>query len=73
MGLLVLGTPLEWEDALDWLSYVNEHGIEQFLQTYERVKDLSGDELKWGDEVEYGILEVHPESKQVKLSLRGAE
>jgi hypothetical protein len=25
-GLLVKGTPLAWEDSLQWLSYVREHG-----------------------------------------------
>ena len=73
MGLLVLGTPLAWEDALQWLSYVRKHGILQFLHIYNRVKDISGDTLKWGDELEYGIFYIDPEAKRIALSLRGAD
>jgi glutamate--cysteine ligase catalytic subunit len=54
MGLLVVGSPLEWEEALEWLNHVRRNGILQFLETYHRVKDIRGDVLKWGDELEYG-------------------
>ena len=73
MGLLVAGTPLKWEDALEWLDFVRQHGIEQFLHTYDRVKDIREDVLKWGDETEYGIFQIDPLKKSVQLSLRGAE
>lgn len=73
MGLLVAGTPLKWEDALEWLDFVRKHGIEQFLHTYDRVKDIRGDVLKWGDETEYGIFQIDVSSKAVQLSLRGAQ
>lgn len=73
MGLLVKGTPLDWPDALEWLQFVSKHGIEQFIQTYDRVKHISGDVLKWGDELEYGILELHRPSHSVRLSLRGSD
>ena len=43
MGLLeVGGSPLGWEDALEWLEHVRKHGIEQFINTYDRVKDIGG-------------------------------
>lgn len=51
MGLLFLGTPLSWEDAKSYADHVREHGITQFLHTWDRVKDRRGDELLWGDEV----------------------
>lgn len=73
MGLLVQGTPLEWKSSLEWLNYVRKHGVEQFIQTYDRVKDISGDVLKWGDELEYGILVRDENTKQMKVSLRGKE
>ncbi|OQR93434.1 glutamate-cysteine ligase catalytic subunit [Achlya hypogyna] len=73
MGLLVVGTPLRWEDALPWLHHVRRNGIQQFLETYHRVKDIRGDVLKWGDELEYGIFELDPETKTARLSLRGSE
>ncbi|KAF0757431.1 hypothetical protein AaE_004261, partial [Aphanomyces astaci] len=73
MGFLVAGTPLPWEDALEWLNHVRHNGILQFLETYHRVKDISGDVLKWGDELEYGIFVLDDETKTAKLSLRATE
>lgn len=73
MGLLSVGKPFSWSDARDHRKYVRDHGVVQFLKTYERVKDITNDELLWGDEVEYGIFKVDPKFKTVKLSLRGAE
>lgn len=73
MGLLVEGSPLDWPDALEWLQFVRTQGIDQFLHTYARVKDIEGDELKWGDELEYGVFHMDKQSKQARLALRGAE
>ncbi|GAB9463773.1 Glutamate-cysteine ligase catalytic subunit [Globisporangium polare] len=73
MGLLVEGSPLEWDDALDWLEHVRAHGIDQFLHIYNRVKDIEGDVLKWGDELEYGVFKMDARTRQARLSLRGAE
>ena len=41
-----------------------------FISTFNRVKNLSGDELLWGDEVEYQIYKLTPDGKKVELSLR---
>ncbi|CAM9945542.1 unnamed protein product, partial [Choristocarpus tenellus] len=73
MGLLTVGKPLTWSEGSKYRKYVREHGVVQFLNTYNRVKNLCCDELLWGDEVEYGIFKVDQEAKTVKLSLRGAE
>ncbi|POM64164.1 Glutamate-cysteine ligase catalytic subunit [Phytophthora palmivora] len=73
MGLLVEGSPLDWPDALEWLQHVRTQGIDQFLHTYNRVKDIEGDELKWGDELEYGVFHMDKDSKRARLALRGAE
>lgn len=51
MGLLVLGTPLSWEDSKQYHAHVREHGITQLLNLWDRVKDRQGDQLLWGDEV----------------------
>ncbi len=51
MGLLAIGTPLDWEDAKPHANYVREHGIEQFLKIYHKLKDRTGDVLLRGDEV----------------------
>ena len=73
MGLLTVGKPLSPEDTFRLSQYVREHGITQFLNNYFRVKDLSNDELRYGDEVECGVFVVDMETRHVRLSLRGAE
>lgn len=56
MGLLSLGTPLAWKDTKQLADHIRSHGVEQFLHTWDRVKDRFGDELFWGDEVlRYGV------------------
>eukprot|EP00804_Cyclotella_cryptica_P007366 CCRYP_002599-RC/>CCRYP_002599-RC protein AED:0.04 eAED:0.04 QI:153/1/1/1/1/0.83/6/3728/132 len=75
MGLLKVGTPQPWPVSKKNLNYVREAGVRQFISTYNRVKDLKGDELMWGDEIEYGIfiLEETNGVKKVRLSLRAKE
>jgi glutamate--cysteine ligase catalytic subunit len=51
MGLLRVGKPMKWQDALPYLQYVREHGVQQFLNIYDKLKDRKDDVLKWGDEV----------------------
>ncbi|KAG1827846.1 glutamate-cysteine ligase catalytic subunit [Suillus subalutaceus] len=73
MGLLYLGTPLTWDEAMQYADHVREHGITQFLHTWDRVKDRWGDQLLWGDEVEYMVVTFDDEEKNAKLSLRQTE
>ncbi|KAG2040002.1 glutamate-cysteine ligase-domain-containing protein, partial [Suillus americanus] len=73
MGLLYLGTPLTWGEAKQYADHVREHGITQFLHTWDRVKDRWGDKLLWGDEVEYMVVTFDDEEKNAKLSLRQTE
>lgn len=72
-GFLLDATPLEWDESLEVIRYVREHGIAQFIHLYNRIKDIEGDRLLWGDEVEYAIFKLDAERGTVKLSLRGAE
>jgi len=73
MGLLSEGKPLTPEQLRDVSNYIREHGITQFLHTWERVKDVENDELRFGDEIECAIMVVDKAAKTVKLSIRGAE
>eukprot|EP00578_Thalassiosira_sp_NH16_P026569 CAMPEP_0181088328 /NCGR_PEP_ID=MMETSP1071-20121207/6728_1 /TAXON_ID=35127 /ORGANISM="Thalassiosira sp., Strain NH16" /LENGTH=521 /DNA_ID=CAMNT_0023170237 /DNA_START=93 /DNA_END=1654 /DNA_ORIENTATION=+ len=73
MGLLKVGVPQAWPKSKKNLNYVREAGVRQFISTYNRVKDLKGDELLWGDEVEYGIFVLDEENKKIRLSLRAKE
>ncbi|KAH9985371.1 glutamate-cysteine ligase catalytic subunit [Russula vinacea] len=69
MGLLSLGTPLDWEQAKPFAEHVRSHGITQFLNTWDRLKGRFGDELLWGDEIEYMIVQLDSDSKDAVLSL----
>ena len=71
MGLLKVGKPKDWPTSKPDLRYIRNAGVDQFVHTYRRVKDLKGDDLLWGDEVEYGIFNVSENS--LRLALRGRE
>lgn len=56
MGLLSEGSPLSWPETKKLADHVREHGITQFINLYNLLKDRQGDVLKWGDEVLYDEL-----------------
>lgn len=62
MGFLEVGTPLSWCESAEWLAYVRKHGIVQFIHLYNLVKDRRNDVLKWGDELEYHLIEIPDKS-----------
>eukprot|EP00735_Rhodelphis_limneticus_P009061 TRINITY_DN2513_c0_g1::TRINITY_DN2513_c0_g1_i1::g.19169::m.19169 TRINITY_DN2513_c0_g1::TRINITY_DN2513_c0_g1_i1::g.19169 ORF type:complete len:771 (+),score=242.83,sp/P48506/GSH1_HUMAN/46.50/0.0,GCS/PF03074.11/2.4e-144,GCS2/PF04107.8/0.034 TRINITY_DN2513_c0_g1_i1:139-2451(+) len=71
MGLLTVGTPLDWEDSKQYHEHVRKHGIEQFLHIYRNCLDRKKDCLMWGDEVEYTV--VAKTETGTKVSLRAPE
>ena len=75
MGFLGLGDPYTWEDSreAEAIKYVREHGIQQFIHMWQKVKDINNDSLKWGDEIEYGIFSVDDGAGTIRCSMRGAE
>ncbi|ORY89610.1 glutamate-cysteine ligase-domain-containing protein [Leucosporidium creatinivorum] len=73
MGLLAIGSPLDWAEAKQHADHVREHGIEQFLHIWHRLKDRTGDVLLWGDEIEYMVISYDDEGKNARLSLRQTE
>lgn len=73
MGLLSEGNPLPWEDTKKLADHVREHGIEQFINLYHRLKDREGDILKWGDEVEYILVDFDEEQQRARVALRAQE
>ena len=62
MGLLSLGTPLHWDQAKHYADHVRYHGVTQFLNIWDNLKDRQGDELLWGDEVlrHHATKSLHP-------------
>lgn len=73
MGLLTEGSPLSWEETKKLAQHVREHGIEQFINLFARLKDRQGDVLKWGDEVEYMIIKFDDEKQTARASLRALD
>ncbi|GES61823.1 glutamate-cysteine ligase Gcs1 [Aspergillus terreus] len=73
MGLLALGTALEWPDAKKRADQVRKWGIEQLLANWRRARGKERDALLWGDEVEYLVVAVDEEAKKARLSLAQAE
>ncbi|KAJ8609967.1 hypothetical protein CTAYLR_008091 [Chrysophaeum taylorii] len=71
MGVLTVGDPLSWEESLEFLAHVRDHGVIQFVKQYEKYKSIQKDELFYGDEIEYGLFRL--EGGKAYLSLRGAE
>ncbi|XP_023122856.1 glutamate--cysteine ligase catalytic subunit [Amphiprion ocellaris] len=73
MGLLSQGSPLNWEETKKYADHIRKHGIIQFLNIYNKVKDRQKDVLKWGDEVEYMLLELDDKDEKVRIVLNGGE
>jgi len=73
MGLLKVGTPLAWQDMVKHSEYIRKHGVLQFLATYRRAEGIEDDPLYYGDEVEHALLQLDHASREVRISLRGAE
>uniref|UniRef100_A0A8C8F9P7 Glutamate--cysteine ligase n=1 Tax=Oncorhynchus tshawytscha TaxID=74940 RepID=A0A8C8F9P7_ONCTS len=73
MGLLSKGSPLNWEETKKYADHVRKHGIVQFLNIYNKVKERQKDVLLWGDEVEYMLIEMDEKNGKVRLVLNGGE
>lgn len=56
MGLLTEGSPLTWEETKALAEHVRQHGVEQFINLYSKLRDRTGDVLKWGDEVRFSLF-----------------
>jgi glutamate--cysteine ligase catalytic subunit len=73
MGLLSLGTPLQWQESLPHHDYIKHHGVIQFINIYNTMKNRSNDIFLWGDEVEHMILQYDHTNSNVYLSLRAPQ
>ncbi|KIW03568.1 glutamate-cysteine ligase [Verruconis gallopava] len=73
MGLLALGTALDWPQAKEQANLVRQWGIEQLLAIWRRAKGKERDALLWGDEIEYLVVCYDDENRKVRLSLRQAD
>lgn len=73
MGLLALGTALEWPEAKKRAHQVREWGIKQLLEIWKKAKGKERDAMLWGDEVEYLVVTFSHDEPRVLLSLRQAD
>ncbi|OLY83270.1 Glutamate-cysteine ligase catalytic subunit [Smittium mucronatum] len=73
MGLLSLGTPLDWKDAKKYSRHVRVNGIQQFLNIWKKCKTTERNGLLWGDEIEYIIVEFDKENDKVRLAVCAAK
>ncbi|KUJ18009.1 glutamate-cysteine ligase-like protein [Mollisia scopiformis] len=73
MGLLALGTPLDWPEAKKNAHQVREWGVKQLLAIWNKAKGKERDALLWGDEIEYLVVNYNKDDPNVTLSLRQAD
>ncbi|KAK3328375.1 glutamate-cysteine ligase-domain-containing protein [Cercophora scortea] len=73
MGLLALGTALDWPDAKKQAQLVRAWGIKQLLEIWGKAKGKERDIMLWGDEVEYLVVTYAKDDPKVLLSLRQAD
>lgn len=77
MGFLHESVPLQWNEAMDKLQYVREHGLDQFVNIFKLAKSIQGDPLRWGDEIEHGVFRLvgspTDDQRSVQVSLRSPE
>ncbi|KAI2605954.1 GCS-domain-containing protein [Hypoxylon fragiforme] len=73
MGLLALGTALDWPDAQKHAQQVRAWGIKQLLEIWNKAKHKERDAMLWGDEIEYLVVKYSKDDPKVLLSLRQAD
>ncbi|KXX73924.1 Glutamate--cysteine ligase [Madurella mycetomatis] len=73
MGLLALGTALDWPEAKKQAHLVRSWGIKQLLEIWNKAKNKERDAMLWGDEVEYLVVTYSKDDPKVLLSLRQAD
>lgn len=73
MGLLSEGTPLNWPASQQYRQRVKNDGIQQFLSVFQAAKDFRHHGLKWGDEVEYLLLNLDHKVRKATLALRAPQ
>jgi len=74
MGYLAdIGQTLNFTDSLSLIDYIKKHGIIQFLLLYKKFKDTQQEEIFWGDEIEYHLLNLDSTTKTPRLQTNTEE
>lgn len=69
MGLLSLGTPLDWHQSKELNEHVRDNGISQLINIFHQHAARDNDKFFWGDEVEYMLVDVDDDAETAKLSI----
>ncbi|KAH3900666.1 glutamate--cysteine ligase SCDLUD_003664 [Saccharomycodes ludwigii] len=70
MGLLSLGTPLEWEVSRKYNEHVRDNGVEQLIYIFKAAHGRNNDPLYWGDELEFMLVtNNHKDNKKEHYKL----
>ncbi len=73
MGLLTVGTLLNYDETKKYADLVRQKGIQQFINIYNLVKERKHDCLKWGDEIEFSLVKFDHKNKKCYLLLKADE
>ncbi|CAK9435531.1 uncharacterized protein LODBEIA_P02580 [Lodderomyces beijingensis] len=69
MGLLSLGTPLDWHESKKYNEHVRDNGITQLINIFKQHHRRNHDEFLWGDEVEYMLVDLDDQHQTAKLAI----
>lgn len=69
MGLLSLGTPLDWHDLRKHNEHVRASGIAQLTNIFRQHAARQHDHFLWGDEVEYMLVDIDAARKTARLAI----
>ncbi|WPK24015.1 hypothetical protein PUMCH_001269 [Australozyma saopauloensis] len=69
MGLLSLGTPLDWNTSRKHNEHIRANGIVQLQNIFLQHKSRRNDHFYWGDEVEYMLVDVNEKEKKARLAI----
>lgn len=69
MGLLSLGTPLDWHSSKKYNEHVRQNAITQLINIFKQHANRNSDKFYWGDEVEYMMIDIDQDRKTAKLSI----
>ncbi|CAJ1368448.1 unnamed protein product [Effrenium voratum] len=70
MGFLEEATPMPWGESTHHHEALKASAVEQFLQILRDHEARKDPEMLWGDEQEYALVEVGPDTSDVRLMLR---
>lgn len=69
MGLLSLGTPLDWNTSRKHNEHIRANGIVQLQNIFRQHASRQNDHFYWGDEVEYMLVDIDSQHKKANLAI----